>query len=60
MKTLTKILGTLAIVGALTAASGLYQKNNLLFTAGTSGLVIGGVGYVLAKSKEDDDKLNYK
>ncbi|MCX6749829.1 MAG: hypothetical protein NTZ83_00045 [Candidatus Pacearchaeota archaeon] len=60
MKTLTKILGTLAIAGMLTVGAGFAHKNKEAFAVGTGAFLLGGVGYVLVKSKEYEDKLNYK
>jgi len=54
MKTLTKILGVVAIAGALTGVTGYMNKNNIVFTVGAGGLIAGGVGYILAKSKENE------
>jgi hypothetical protein len=58
MKTLTKILGVVAIAGALTSLSGYANKNQTLFVIGASGLTLGGVGYILAKSKEYENTLH--
>lgn len=60
MKKLTKILGVVAIAGALTGILGYNWKNNTTFAIGATGLAVGGVGYILAKSKENDDELKYK
>jgi hypothetical protein len=60
MKKLTKILGMVAIAGALTGAVGYVNKSNVVFTVGASELIAGGVGYILAKSKENEDNLKYK
>lgn len=60
MKKLTTILGTLAISGALLFGAGALNKNNSLFVVGTSGLTIGLIGYIFAKSKEYEDTLEYK
>lgn len=60
MKTLTKILGVVAIAGVLTGILGYNCKNNLAFVVGAGATAIGGVGYALVKSKENEDKLNYK
>jgi hypothetical protein len=57
MKTLTKILGVLAIAGALTGFLGYNFKNNIAFGAGAIGLAAGGIGYVIAKSKENENSL---
>jgi hypothetical protein len=60
MKTLTKILGVVAIAGVLVGAAGYVNKNNVVFAVGTGGLLAGGVGYVLSKNREDEDNLKYK
>jgi len=60
MKTLTKILGVITIAGALAGIAGYANKNQAVFAVGAAGLTIGGVGYILAKSKEYEDELKYK
>jgi hypothetical protein len=57
MKTLTKILGVIAIAGVLTGILGYGLKNSTTFTVGASELAIGGIGYVIAKSKENENSL---
>lgn len=59
MKTLTKILGVVAIAGALAGFAGYVNKNETIFAAGATGLTVGGVGYILAKSKEYEDLEKY-
>ena len=59
MKTLTKILGTLAIAGMLTVGAGFAHKNKEAFAVGTGAFLVGGVGYILAKSKEYEDLMKY-
>jgi hypothetical protein len=54
MKTLTKILGVIAITGALAGFAGYVNKNETIFAHGAIGLTVGGVGYILAKSKENE------
>jgi hypothetical protein len=60
MKTLTKILGIVAIGGALAGFSGYMTNKPIPFAIGVSGLAVGGIGYVFARSKEIEDELKYK
>jgi hypothetical protein len=59
MKTLTKILGIIAIAGALAGITGYSLKKPIVFAAGATGLAVGGIGYALARSKEHEDSLKY-
>lgn len=62
MKILTKILGVIAIAGALTSLSGYAYKNKTVFAIGASGLTLGVIGYALAKEHEEEKfyDSNYK
>ena len=60
MKPLTKIVGVVAILGALAGFSGYVSRNNITFAAGAGATLVGGVGYVFARSKEYDDNLKQR
>lgn len=58
MKTLTRILGVITIAGALSGLLGYATKNEPALALGVTGFTLGGVGYIIAKSNENDK--NYK